>query len=89
MIKPEYEPPDNPLVCYQVKVKGHLHEKWVDWFGGLKIESERTPDGSNITVLQGSIKDQAALRGILVKLLDLNLVLISVQQVQASLEEKK
>jgi hypothetical protein len=89
MMKPEFQLAENPFPLYQIKVKGALHEKWSDWFGGLEIKTERSPDGSDLTVLQGSIQDRAALRGILVKLLDLNLVLISVQQIQATPEEKK
>ena len=74
------QPPNANLVYYQIIVKGYLHAKWSDWFDGLTVTSERMPDGSPITLLTGSLKDQAALRGILVKLWDLNLVLISVQQ---------
>ena len=81
MFAPDNQPPDTNLVYYQIKVIGDLHNKWSDWFSGLKIESERQSDGSKITILKGAIKDQAALRGILSKLLDLNLVLISVQQI--------
>jgi hypothetical protein len=77
----EHSPNNFPLDS-QIKVIGSLHERWSDWFGGFRIEPGKMPDGSEFTVLQGSIEDQAALRGILDKLLDLNLVLISVQQVQ-------
>jgi hypothetical protein len=73
---------------YRIQVKGNLHENWSEWFGGLSIELEDLQDGSKATILQGSIKDQAALRGILVNLLDLNLVLVSIQQIQAPLEAK-
>lgn len=73
-----------PTRCYRIVVRGHLHEKWADWFSGLTITSEDLPDGSSITHLMGALKDQAALRGVLIKLWDLNLVLISVQQVPPS-----
>jgi hypothetical protein len=89
MLKPEFKLAENPFPLYQIKVKGVLHEKWSDWFGGLEIKTERSPNGSHLTVLQGKIQDRAALRGILVKLLDLNLVLISVKQIQSAPEEKK
>jgi len=71
-----------PTGCYQIVVRGHLREKWADWFSGLAITSEVQPDGNAITILAGPLKDQSALRGVLIKLWDLNLVLISVQQVQ-------
>ena len=73
----------NP-VHYRIVVRGHLHAKWSDWFGGLTIHSEGTPDSPATTVLTGTLKDQAALRGVLNKLWDLNLVLVSVQQLPAS-----
>jgi len=89
MFAPDNRSPDPNLLFYQIKVKGELHQKWSEWLGGLKIESERQPDGSKITILQGAIQDQAAMRGILIKLLDLNLVLISVQQMPASRQGQK
>ena len=73
-----------PSICYQIIVSGCLHDKWSDWFSGLTITSERLPDGSAITQLTGPLKDQAALRGVLIKLWDLNLDLISVQQTPPS-----
>jgi hypothetical protein len=86
MFRSEKKPTDDPLVTYQIRVKGNLPENWSEWFGDLAIETKRAPDGSNTTVLQGALADQAALRGILIKLLDLNLVLISVQQVHPLIE---
>ena len=73
-------------ISYQIVVRGHLHEKWADWFSGLTITSEDLPDGSSITYLTGHLKDQAALRGVLTKLWDLNLDLISVQHLPLSPE---
>ncbi|MBN1812576.1 MAG: hypothetical protein JXA14_12125 [Anaerolineae bacterium] len=62
-------------VTYQIKVQGKLDERWSEWFSGLTItvESESPP----VTALVGDI-DQAALRGILAKIWDLNLALVSV-----------
>jgi hypothetical protein len=62
---------------YQIRVKGHLGEQWADWFEGLTIRQEK--DG--ITVIVGPIADQAALHGLLVKLRNLCLPLISVNRV--------
>lgn len=57
----------------KIKVKGHLDKKWQDYFGGLEISYEKTH-----TVLSGSIKDEAFMHGILSRIRDLNLKLISV-----------
>jgi len=59
---------------YQLRVKGQLDPRWSEWFEGLTISHET--DGS--TLLAGPVMDQAALYGILLKLHDLNLPLLSV-----------
>jgi hypothetical protein len=59
--------------CYEIKVRGELDEAWEDWFHGMTI----TVSG-NMTTIRGTIIDQAALRGILSKIWDLNLTLIAV-----------
>ena len=59
---------------YQLRVKGQLDPRWSEWFEGLTISHEA--DGS--TLLAGPVMDQAALYGILLKLHDLNLPLLSV-----------
>jgi hypothetical protein len=66
---------------YQIKVRGSLDAGWANWFGGMTIVRERTGDGSIISTLTGIVADQSALRGILCKLWDLNLILISVTRV--------
>lgn len=60
---------------YHIRVRGHLHARWADWFDGLTITNE--PNGE--AVLAGLIVDQAALYGMLLKLLDLGLPLIAVE----------
>ena len=57
----------------KIKIKGHLNNKWKDWFDGMDI----IYDGDN-TILYGNIKDEAFMHGILNKIRDLNLELISV-----------
>ena len=59
---------------YQIKVKSHLGSDWTDWFGGLTITLEE--DGS--TLLTGPVIDQAALYGVLKKVRDLGMPLVSV-----------
>lgn len=67
----------NSLKIYEIKIAGHLEDRWTDWFQGLAFTHES--DGT--TILSGPIKDQTALRGILNHISDLGLTLISVQSV--------
>jgi hypothetical protein len=62
---------------YEIRVKGHLGSRWTAWFDGLRLTGE--DDG--ITVICGPVVDQAALHGLLQKLRDLGLPLVSVTQV--------
>ena len=62
---------------YEIRLKGHLDAKWADWFDGLTIT--RADNGE--TLLRGSVIDQAALHGVLRKVRDLGLPLLSVMQV--------
>lgn len=61
---------------YEIRIEGHLTERWSDWFDGLTIRHD-TPDA---TTLSGSFLDQADLFGVLSKIHALNLVLISVRR---------
>jgi len=73
----QHPDPDGP-VTYQIQVRGRLDKGWSDWFRELTVAFERAQDGSPITTLAGPVADQAALRGILNRLWDLNLTLLSV-----------
>jgi hypothetical protein len=64
---------DQPWQC-ELRLKGHLDERWADWFEGLTITHEDNGD----TLLTGPVVDQAALHGLLRKVRDLGLPLISV-----------
>ena len=75
-LKPK--PTPSQTVIYQIRLKGHLDSQWADWFEGLTITREE--DGS--TLLTGPVIDQAALHGLLKKVRDLGLPLVSVVQVQ-------
>ena len=63
---------------YDIRIKGHLEPRWAGWFDGLALTTE--PGGT--TVLHGSVVDQAALHGLLQKLRDVGLPLISVTEVE-------
>ena len=66
-----------PLI-YQIRIQGHLGSEWTDWFGGLSIVLE----GNGDTLLSGPVVDQAALYGLLRKIRDLGMPLISVNRLQ-------
>jgi hypothetical protein len=61
---------------YEIRLKGHLDTRWAAWFDGLSLTNES--DG--ITLIQGPIADQAALHGLLQKVRDVGLPLVSVTQ---------
>ncbi len=66
---------------YQIKVQGRLDERWVYWFDGMSIAFEQAEDSSTVTVFTGSVVDQAALYGLINRIRDLGLPLISVGRV--------
>ncbi len=66
-----------PQEFYQITVKGHLDNRWADWFEGLTI----TLEDNGETLLTGPVVDQAALHGLLRKVRDLGMPLLSVTRV--------
>ena len=71
------EPGLGQAAVYQIQVRGKLDKSWSDWLSGMTITSE-----SGITTLTGPVADQAALRGLLSKIWDLNLTLVSVTRIE-------
>ena len=69
---------------YEIRVEGHLGERWAAWFDGLAITSE--DDGT--TVIRGSVIDQAALHGLLQRLRDIGIPLISLTPVEDQTTER-
>jgi hypothetical protein len=67
---------------YQIRVQGELPENWSDWFNGMTITVENESNGPPVTTLTGTV-DQSALHGILAKIRDLNLKLVSFTQVES------
>jgi hypothetical protein len=72
--KHTYEEKHNKPQCYEIRLKGHLDDRWAEWFEGLTITLEENGD----TLLTGPVVDQAALHGLLKKVRDLGLPLVSV-----------
>jgi hypothetical protein len=71
---------DQPA-AYCIQVQGHVGEDWADWFDGLAIVVDKPTDGPLVTTLTGTVADQAALQGLLSKLYNLGLPLVSVQHI--------
>ncbi len=61
---------------YAIRVQGRLESRWVDWFDGMTV----TPEGDGTTTIHGPVVDQAALHGLLRKVRDVGLPLLSVTQ---------
>jgi hypothetical protein len=85
-------PEDQPESgLYEIRIMGHLDDRWSDWFGGLTITLE---DNGN-TLLTGPVVDQAALHGLLKKIRDLGMPLLSANRVEpgqadtSDIKEKK
>ncbi|TMD98734.1 MAG: hypothetical protein E6I80_28830 [Chloroflexi bacterium] len=64
-------------MVYQIRIKGHLGRQWTDWFGGLTL----TLEDNGETLLTGPVVDQAALHGVLRKVRDVGMPLLSVNRV--------
>jgi hypothetical protein len=73
---------DQPMI-YQIRIKGHLGYRWTDWFEGLTVTLEENGD----TLLTGTMVDQAALYGLLKRVRDLGVPLLSVNVVGTQPED--
>ncbi len=73
------------MKIYEIRVQGHLDQHWSAWFAGLAI----TYDADDNTVLRGPLVDEAALHGVLIKVRDLALPLLSVNRVEALGDEQE
>ena len=63
---------------HEIRIKGHLDDRWAEWFDGLTITREDNGD----TLLTGLVVDQAALHGLLRKVRDLGMELLSVNRIE-------
>ena len=70
--------PDREAGRYEIRVRGRLDPRWAAWFDGLALSH----DGDGTTVISGPVADQAALHGVLLKVRDTGLPLVSVRRVE-------
>lgn len=70
----------DPQAIYRITVRGRLDASWSEWFSGFLVAGQQSADGALVTVLTGPVADQPALRGLLNRLWDLNLILLAVRQ---------
>ena len=68
------------MYVYEIRIQGHLDQRWATWFDGLAISYES--DGS--TLLRGPLVDEAALHGVLIKVRDLALPLLAMHRITGS-----
>jgi len=69
---------------YEIRIQGHLQDRWADWFEGLTL----TPESAGTTTLYGPLPDQTALHSVLLRIRDMNLKLISVSQIERNSEDE-
>jgi hypothetical protein len=74
---------DQPL-GYQIEIQGRLEESWSHWFDDMNITVKQEADSPTVTILSGVIADQAALHGILNRIRDLGIPLLSVQMANSN-----
>ena len=79
---------DQPAT-YQIKVPGHLDKSWSEWAGAMTITLESEGEGPPVTILTGTLADQAALQGLLRRLYALGLPLISVNCVECGPNDRR
>jgi hypothetical protein len=81
----ELKPDTAQPLHYQIRIKGHLGRQWMDWFDGMTITLEENGN----TLLTGPVIDQAALHGLLKKVRDLGMPLLSLSPVAHGTQENK
>jgi hypothetical protein len=74
---------DQPIE-YQIEIQGRLDASWSHWFDDMKITTKREAGHPTVTILRGIVVDQAALHGLLNRIRDLGLPLLSVQMMNSN-----
>jgi hypothetical protein len=73
---------------YEIQVAGRLSPEWGTWFEGMTLRVVRGEQGETITALRGTIQDQAALFGMLTRIRDLGLRLVSINRMMSELRRR-
>jgi hypothetical protein len=81
---PKQKTDQSQPMIYQIRIKGHVDEQWTSWFGGLTITLEESGD----TLLIGPVPDQAALFGLLRRVRDVGMPLVSVNRVDTGNQDR-
>jgi len=68
--------------AYRIRVEGEIQKQWADRLGDMRVTTYRSDDGRVETVLEGRLRDQAALAGVLETLYELHLVVLSVERLE-------
>ena len=74
---------------YRIRVSGKVRESWSEWFNGMAIEFEMEDGENPVSTLTGSLADQSALYGVLGKIRNLGLKLLSVEQINTKQKNDK
>ena len=74
---------------YQIVISGELDVRWMDWLHNMEPAASTDRTGNPVTVLTGPLADQAELRGLLIKIWDLNLELVSLFRLDCTDEHKR
>lgn len=77
MSRPSTDDSTASSACYELRVRGALDSRWSSWFEGMDVSSDEHGE----TVIVGAVADQAALHGLLIKIRDLGLPLVSVRRI--------
>lgn len=72
----------SPVDSYRIRVRGHLAQRWSDWFDGFQLQYK---DGD--TIMTGGVADQAALHGVLAKIRDLGLPILLVKKLEEGIDD--
>lgn len=73
---------------YKIIIEGKIDPSWYTWLGNFQLISRKEANGKCMTTLSGIVVDQAALRGLVNTLWDLNLAVVSIQQVAPKISQK-
>ena len=69
------------MKTYRIEISGNLDAHWISWFEPMEITNERDGNGLPVTILTGPVSDPSELRGLLARIWDLNMELISLKQI--------